>query len=445
MSDFAGLLKAAVKWSTAAWMESYGKIELKNGDTERPTCNEYQRKMSDIVEWCHEHQRPCRIVALKPRQKGSSTKSVAIAYRRLQAKKARGLIAGGAHFQGKNLFKILKTYAENDELDAATCKVMDMEARFKNGSSMERITLADGNAGRSGTYQVLIITEVAYLSEEGVANATNVLNGLLKCVPYLPDTIIIQESTAKGAVGDFHKTYTEGISFEEFKAGKNGTIKLFAAWYEFSDSWLDPASEDIESEADLTVQERELVERWNLSLGQVAWMRWAIREECKGDFERFEQDYPFDDESCFLKSGRGRFGQTGMKYQASLCPINPPEYGVIEHDVRTDRMMFRPTSEEEARVVRFEKARVGCHYLTVCDPATGDSQTSGIDPDSNGYGVMRKGYIEAGSGKWIEPAVVMRNICYNDGVRFGNWFETDIVEEELYRMSRLYGGAMIVV
>lgn len=233
MSDFAGLLKSAVKWSTAAWMESYGKIEKKNGDTEKPTCNEYQRKMSDIVEWCHEHQRPCRIVALKPRQKGSSTKSVAIGYRRLQAKKARGLIAGGAHFQGKNLFKILKCYAENDELDPKTCKVMDMEARFTNGSSMERITLADGNAGRSGTYQVLIITEVAYLSEEGVANATNVLNGLLKCVPYLPDTIIIQESTAKGAVGDFHKSYSEGISFEEFKAGKNGNIKLFAAWHEF--------------------------------------------------------------------------------------------------------------------------------------------------------------------------------------------------------------------
>jgi hypothetical protein len=39
----------------------------------------------------------------------------------------------------------------------------------------------------------------------------------------------------------------------------------------------------------------------------------------------------------------------------------------------------------------------------------------------------------------------MRNICYYDGVRFGNWFDTDIVEEEIYKMAKLYGGSKIVV
>jgi hypothetical protein len=39
----------------------------------------------------------------------------------------------------------------------------------------------------------------------------------------------------------------------------------------------------------------------------------------------------------------------------------------------------------------------------------------------------------------------MRNICYADGIRFGNWFDTDIVEVELYRMARYYGGCRIVV
>ena len=443
MSEYASLLRNAVKWSTAAWMEAYGKIERKGGELVRPIVNEYQQEISDIIEWCHENGRPCRLVCLKPRQKGSSTVSVAVGYRRLHAKRGRGLIAGGAHFQGQNLFKILKTYAENDELDPKGCKVMDTEARFTNGSTMERITLANPNAGRSGTYQMLILTEVAYLSDEGVANATNVLNGLMKCVPFEPDTIIIEESTAKGASGDFYDSYSGGITFEQFKAGMNGKIKVFCPWHRFNDSRMEPALEGIHSVDDLTVDERELSAKHGLDLNQVAWMRWAIREECKGDFDRFLQDYPFDDVTCFLRSGRGRFGEAGLEYQRKLVPVRPAEFGVLEYDERADRVAFRPTAEHEARVVRFEQPRVGCRYLESCDPATGDSQTSGLDPDSNGYGVLRQGFIE--NGRWIEPAVVMRNICYHDGTRFGNWFDTDVVEEELYRMSRYYGRAKIVV
>lgn len=126
-----------------------------------------------------------------------------------------------------------------------------------------------------------------------------------------------------------------------------------------------------------------------------------------------------------------------------MAKITTPEYGVIEYDERTDRVMFRPTSESEARVVRLEQPRVGCSYILPCDPATGDSQTSGLDPDSNAYGVIRKGYLQ--NGRWHEPALVMRNICYADGTRFGNWWDTDIVEEEIYRMARYYGGCKIAV
>jgi hypothetical protein len=442
--DLNGVIQEAIKWSPAAWLENYGKIERKGGELVRPKVNEYQRKISAVVEWCHQHGRPCRIVALKPRQKGSSTFSVATAYRRLLAKRGRGLIAGGAHFQGANLFRILRTYAENDELDPKKCKVMDMDARFTNGSSMERITLANSNAGRSGTYQVLVITEVAYLSEEGVANATNVLNGLLKCVPYEPDTIIIQESTAKGASGDFYETFEGGVTFEEFKAGRNGYIKIFSPWYEFEDSRMPAASEGIHSEADLTEQERELAAKWSLDLDQVAWMRWAIREECKGDFDRFVQDYPFDPETCFLKSGRGRFNSDGLRHQKEIAKIRPCTFGVVEMNYRRDAVSFRPCAEEEAKVVMWEKPRVGCRYLVSVDPMTGASQTGGIDPDSHSVFVHRAGYIDAGNGKWVEPAVVMRNMLFHDGLRFGCWWDIDVLEEEVYRMARYYGGAMIV-
>jgi hypothetical protein len=79
-----------------------------------------------------------------------------------------------------------------------------------------------------------------------------------------------------------------------------------------------------------------------------------------------------------------------------------------------------------------------------CDPATGDEQTSGVDPDSNALGALRQGYIEAHTGKWIEPALVMRNMYAKDGTRFGNWNMTDVLENEIYLMAQYYGGCMTV-
>lgn len=437
-------LKEATRWDTAAWMETSGKIADDAGDIVSPTCNEFQCEVSDIIKYCHENQRPARMIILKPRRKGSSTVSVAAGYNRLQAKRATGCIAGGSHYQGGKLFDMLKIYADHDEDSPKSCKVMEMEARFVNGSSMDRLTLANAAAGRSGGYQFLVITEMALLSTEGVANAPAVVSGLLKTVKFLPDTIVILESTASGATGDYYERYQQAITFEEFKAGQNGFIKVFYPWFSFNDSRTDPAGEGIKSEADLTDNERDLATRHGLDLSQIAWMRMTLRDDCRGDFDKFQEDFPFDDDSAFLKSGRGRFSTTGLDYQEKVVKLSIPEYGVIEYDEVTDRVMFRPTTEAEARVVRFEQPRVGCCYLTSCDPATGDSQTSGVDPDSNSYGVLRKGFIDH-NGRWHEPAIVMRNICYADGIRFGNWFDTDIVETELYRMSRYYGGCRVVV
>jgi hypothetical protein len=36
-------------------------------------------------------------------------------------------------------------------------------------------------------------------------------------------------------------------------------------------------------------------------------------------------------------------------------------------------------------------------------------------------------------------------MCFWDGPRFGNWFDTHIVEEEIWKMARYYGGCPIVV
>ena len=437
------IIREAVKWDAAAWFETATKIVKKTGELARPTANIHQQRLNEVFVVAHELGRPCRINGLKPRQKGSSTISVAIGHTRLKAKLGRGLIAGGKHFQGKNLFKMLKTYANNDEVSPKSCSVMDMEARYSNGSTMERITLATGDAGRSGTYQFLLITEAAYLADEGVANADNVMDGLVKCVPYEADTIIILESTANGAKGYFHDNWEAGITLEEFKAGKNGYVNVFSAWFEFADSWMEPSREGIESPDDYTEHEADYAEKWNLSLGQMAWMRWAIREECSRDFDKFQQDYPSDPESAFLRSGRCVFGAEGMAHQEKLVAIRPSEYGYLQYNDKADRVDFIPTREGQARCLRWEKPKNGCRYLISVDPMTGADQTGGDDPDSHSVLVHRAGYLQ--HGQWVEPALVMRNMLV-PGKKPGSlccWWNIDVLEEEVWRMAR-YWKALIV-
>ena len=441
----------ATRWDFLAQFETSLKIRKKDNKLVRPVANIHQKRMDMIVKQAHRMGLPCRIVALKPRQKGSSTGSVGIGHVRLKAQAALGLIAGGKHFQGANLFKMLKTYAKTDERDPDAAKPMDMEVRYKNGSIMQRITLANGDAGRSGTYQFLIVTEAGFLQQEGVADADTVLDGLLKCVANEPDTIIIVESTANGAAGKFYTMWEEAITIDEFLAGKQGYVQVFSAWFEFDDSRLDPARVGIYSEADYTPREREYIEDVGKRLGvelemdQVAWMRFAVKDECGSDWDKFLQDYPSDAETAFLKSGRCVFDADGIAYQESLVPLRPRTFGQLQVG-GNDSVTFVPTMEDQARWVRWEDRREGCRYTISIDSASGEDQTGGEDPDSHAIIVERDGLINGWTGEWEPPAIVMRNMMV-PGYKPKSlicWWANDVLVNEVWKLARYWGNTMII-
>ena len=447
--DIKDAIKLAVMRSPAAWFEAFGTIQAKGGAILRSPdliANPLQRTVSEVIEWCIDHEVPCRLLMLKPRQKGCSTFSVAAFYRWLSNAVKRGCIIGGAHNQGDNLFKMLRLYAENDEFAGPNkAQVLDREARWPNGSRAVQQTARNPEAGRSGTFEALISTEVARWSEEGVANAADVLAGLLKCVPDLPGTLVILETTANGASGDFYERWQKGITVEQMRAGLSGFVKIFAPWFVFEDSRRDPKLEGIESEDDYSEKEKELAAKYGLDAWQVAWMRWAIREECKGDFDTFCQDYPFDDESAFLRSGRRRFNTGCLAKMKAAATLYPPAFGVFE--TQGDEVVYRTTPAEEARVMRWEQPREGCAYLQSVDVMTGASQTSGEDPDNHAPLVWRKGYFEHGRG-WVPPRLVCRLIGdWPEWERNKNYelrWDIDVLEEQVWRMSRYYGDCLIV-
>jgi hypothetical protein len=439
-----------VRIRTSVWFEMYGAIKPKAGAILKAPdlrANYLQRKESEVIAYCLVHDIPCRLLKLKPRQKGSSTFSVASVYHRLSNFHSNACIMGGSHKQGANLFKMLRLYAEHDTFNPRNpCKVLEGKAKWANGSECVQETAANPEAGRSGTYEVLLATEVARWAEEGVSNAADVLAGILKCVPYKAKTLVELETTANGASGDFYERWQKAITFEELQAGRRGFVKLFAPWFVFEDSVMDPKAEGIASEEDLSEKERELAAQWKLSLEQVAWMRWAIREECKSDFDVFCEDYPFDEESAFRSSGRRRFNANILKRMQDAARLYPPEFGVLEPQER-DKFNWRRTAPEEARLLKWEPPKAGCRYLLSVDVMTGATQAGGKDPDNHAVGVWRAGMFVNGMG-YVRPRLVARLISdwptWERDRKYVLTWDIDVLEEQVWRLAVYYGNCLIV-
>jgi hypothetical protein len=171
-------------------------------------------------------------------------------------------------------------------------------------------------------------------------------------------------------------------------------------------------------------------------------MRWAIREECNRDFEKFQEDYPFDEVTAFLKSGRGKFSNAALKRQVKRAEVAGWTYG--EFSRRGDgSVAWTELPYEQSMWAMQEPPRDRLSYLLPCDPATGDSQTSGIDPDSHGAAVLRAGFRD-GDGTWIEPTIACRCSLHMVDETMACRWDTDILAEQIHMASEYYGDCVIV-
>ena len=442
------------------WWEEFGKIQDKAGSLITPQGNYLQERLTEVWDYCQEAKRPFRVLVLKPRQKGSSTYSTALLYHYLSSRSANGYIIGGAHDQGSNLIKMVGRYADYDTFfqERNPVTVLDKSARWQSGSRLLQGTARNPEAGRSGTFQFVLGTEVARWAEEGVSNAAEVLSGLLKCVPStMPeagDTAVILESTARGASGDFYDRWNNAIDFDDFKSGKDGYIKVFAPWHVFKDSVVTFFSDEHKKEFEATMEpeEKDYWTRWGLTLEQMAWRRKVIEEECQRDPEIFEQDYPITAESAFLTSGRRRFSKRGLTWLRDQSRAYKAEHGLlVQRSTRKGTEIPLPSDpvswQDEpdpwtAQCTRWERPTPGYSYIVTLDQAKGASDSVGADPDSHGAQCWRAGLYDGGI--WKPPKLVARLGCMGRNGMECRW-DADILSYETWKLAEYYGGAMIAV
>ena len=157
------------------WFSSFAVIKDKRGKNIKPVANTLQKRMFEHYRKCQIAKLPCKMIILKPRQKGASTCAQALTYHHMRKHDTlSGSLMGDIAGTSDKVFEIYRRYAENDNFpwDDTGTNLGDGgnladQISLSSGSVYGKETAGSKNAGRSGTIQVGNMTETAFWTMQG--------------------------------------------------------------------------------------------------------------------------------------------------------------------------------------------------------------------------------------------------------------------------------------
>lgn len=309
--------------NTLKYIEEYIKIKDKNSRVIPFKLNYPQMKLYNIIKQQHKEHKPVRVIILKARQMGFSTLTESIIFKNTTTKhNVNSGIITHQDVATNNLFNMSKLMYNNlpDEMKPSIKNSNAKELIFDTangnglGSKIKCMTAGSKGVGRSDTLNNLHISELAFW--EG--NKKETLNGLMQAVPNNPNSMIIIESTANGY--DYFKEL-----WDKAVAKENDYIPLFVGWNELTEYQMPYNG------FELTEEERTLKDIYKLTNEQITWRRWCIKNNCGGDKEQFQQEYPINPQEAFLSTGECIFDKEKIANRLHVIP-KPLKVGYFLYD-----------------------------------------------------------------------------------------------------------------
>lgn len=249
--------------------------------------------------------------------------------------------------------------------------ITESPAKGGRGSSLYIGSAGKFTLGRGQTIHAAHLSELAFWPSEAGEDADTLLQGLEEAVPDKPGAILRIESTANGRGNVFHN---------KWEAAKRGVGRykgrFYPWWFSLDDEYKKPVREDF---GELTDDEQELIERtwtkyqFRLTKEHIQWRRDKI--DAKG--KKFWQEYPEDDDTCFLATGASVY----ISEMEVLDQIRKRLEG-------REPIFVREIAGIEVEYYRMPKAGVG--YTVTVDMAEGEKEKSDFN-------------------------AVLVNACYDDG------------------------------
>ncbi|WP_352404521.1 hypothetical protein [Sporanaerobacter acetigenes] len=286
------------KLSPREYIEKYLYIKTKDKKVIPLSMNPIQRQY-----W---KEKTNRDIILKPRQLGFTTLKVAQYFERIinEENVTAVIIAHNADSTQKIFSSVQLMYENlpeekklqlNDGMNKPKYGNRKEYYFIGNNSRISVGTAGNTSFGRGDTINYLHCSEVAFWP-----NPEELMTGLLQAVPY--DGEVCIETTANGVGNYFYRTYFEA------KEAQSRFTNHFYRWFDHPEYKLEL---DPGEEIELDQEEQQLVDTYNLTLEQIKWRRWKVSEMPDKDGlskeDMFKQEYPEDEQSCFLTSGRPVF------------------------------------------------------------------------------------------------------------------------------------------
>lgn len=338
--------------NTKAYIENYIKIRDKNNNIVPLVLNEPQLKYYNVIKKMHQARKPIRIIILKARQMGFSTETEAIIFKNVVTHHNynAGIVAHKEDSTA-NLFNMSKRMLEYlpEDIKPERKKSNAKELVFNNeqgtglDSRMKVMTAGGKGIGRSDTFTALHLSELAFW--EGDKKVT--MTGLLQAVPNTPDSMIIIESTANG-----YEYFKE--MWDRAVAGESDFYPLFIGWNELKEYSMPYTG------FDLTQEERELKEQYNLTLEQLTWRRWCIKNNCSGDINQFKQEYPICPEEAFLSTGNCYFNKENIINRINTAPepLVKGKFTCYYDGIRIRNQKFLEQEDGNIKIYEYPQKRV---------------------------------------------------------------------------------------
>lgn len=338
--------------NTKAYIENYIKIRDKRGRIISLILNKPQLKYYNVIKKLHEENKPIRIIILKSRQMGFSTETEAIITKNTTTHhNYRAGIIAHKETSTTNIFEMSKLMINYlpDAIRPAQRKSNAKELVFNNDegtgldSKIKCMTAGGKGIGRSDTFTALHLSELAFW--EGDKKAT--MTGLLQAVPNTPESMIIIESTANG-----YEYFKE--MWDSAVAGENDFYPLFVGWNEL-DEYSMPYTGFT-----LTQDEIDLKEKYHLTLEQLTWRRWCIKNNCSNDINQFKQEYPICPEEAFLSTGHCYFDKQNIINRINTAPepLVRGKFTCYYDGIRIRNQKFLEQEEGEIKIYEYPENRV---------------------------------------------------------------------------------------
>lgn len=347
--------------NTKKYIEEYIKIRDKNGKVIPLKLNEPQLKYYNVIKELHKKGKPIRIIILKARQMGFSTETESIIFKNVTTNHNynAGIVAHKEDSTA-NLFNMSKRMLEYlpSSIKPEQKKSNAKELVFNNDkgtgldSKMKCMTAGGKGIGRSDTFDALHLSELAFW--EG--DKQNTLLGLLQAVPNTPKSMIIIESTANGF--DYFKEL-----WDKAVAGQNDFYPLFIGWNELKEYQMTYTG------FELTEDELELQTVYNLTLEQLTWRRWCIKNNCGGDIDKFKQEYPICPDEAFLSTGQCYFDKNKVinRIRKVVEPIRKGSFLYKYENNEINNIRFNENTKGTIKI--FDEPQEGVPYVLAGDTA----------------------------------------------------------------------------